>query len=52
MRYLTAALCDAYFLLVGILPDGDLNIQFVRCSELGTAFGIKYLMKEIAETLE
>jgi hypothetical protein len=44
MRFLAAALCDVYFLIVGTLRDRDLNIQFVRC-------GLKNSVKEKVETL-
>jgi hypothetical protein len=49
MRFLAAALCDAYFMVVGTLPNRDLNIQFIRCSEPGITFGAKDLVKEVVE---
>jgi hypothetical protein len=49
-RFLAAALCDVYFLVVCTLPDGHLNIQFMRCSEPGTTFGVKDPVKEAVET--
>jgi hypothetical protein len=44
-------LCGVYFLIVGALLEGDLNIQFLRCSELGIAFGIKDPVEKIVEAL-
>jgi hypothetical protein len=45
----SSAVRDVYFMVVGTLPNRDLNIQFIRCSELGTTFGVKDLVKEVVE---
>ena len=42
-------LCDVYFLIVGALLEGDLNIQFLRCSEPSLAFGIEDPAEKIVE---
>jgi hypothetical protein len=42
-----AALCEVYFSIVGTLPEGDLNIQFPRCTEPIAAFEVKEPVKEI-----
>jgi hypothetical protein len=60
MRCRAPALRDFYFLIVGALPEGDLKIQFLRCSEPGTAFGtkdltsggIQYLLSPLCNNLE
>jgi hypothetical protein len=44
-------LCGVYFFIVGALLQGDRNIQFLRCGELGIAFEIKDPAEKIVEAL-
>jgi hypothetical protein len=50
MGCLAGVLCHLYF-LIGLLLEGDLYIQFLRCSEPGIAFGINDPLEKILETL-
>jgi hypothetical protein len=47
LRCSVGTLWDIAFLVVGALPEGDLNIQYLRCIEPGIAFGIKDLSEHI-----
>jgi hypothetical protein len=43
-------LCDVFLLIVGILPEGDVDIQFHRCSEQNIAVVMKVTVEKILST--
>jgi hypothetical protein len=45
MRYRATSLSDVYVLVVVALPEGDLNVQFLWCSEPCLPFDVKYQVK-------